>query len=77
MVKKRKSNKVKWNREFCLIKYSDGNYVALSSYQSFAIPKPVNKEDAYLFTLSKAKVYLKHYGKQYPLEIVPVSVYLD
>lgn len=79
MVKKRtsKKKKVKWNREFSLIRYQDGNYVALTAYEAYSYPKPVGKEDAYLFTPSKAEAYLKHYGEQFPLEIVPVDVYLD
>jgi len=76
-VKKRKSKKTKWNRQFFLIKYPDGNYVALTSHQAYAAPKPVGKEDAYLFTPGKAKGYLEHYGKDHQLEIVSVQVYLE
>ena len=77
MVTKKTSKKTKWNRQFFLIKYPDGNFVALSSHQTFSIPKQVNKEDAYLFTPGKAKVYMDHYGKDYQLETVPVVIYLE
>jgi len=60
-----------------LIKYQDGRYVALTSYQAFALPKPVGKEDAYLFTPAKAEAYIQHYVDQFSLEIVPVDVFLD
>jgi len=59
------------------MKYSNGKYVALSDYSALAIPKPVEKEDAYLFTPNKAKVYWEHYKDQFELEIVDVDVYLD
>ena len=77
MTQKKKTNKVKWQRNFSLVKYPDGKFVALSSYQTFALPKPVDKEHAYLFTPSKAEAYVSHYGSDYNLEIVDVDVYLD
>ena len=68
---------IKWNREFCLMKFSDGRYVSLSSHQTFSLPKSVDKADAYLFTPHKAKLYLENYKDQFDMIIVDVDVYLD
>jgi hypothetical protein len=77
MTQKRVSQKIKWNREFYLLRYPDGKYVSLTSHLVFAIPKPVEKEDAYLFTPSKADAYLSHYQDQFQLEKISVQVYLE
>lgn len=77
MTRKKKANKVKWQRNFSLVKYPDGKFVALTSHQAFAAPKPVDKEHAYLFTPTKAEAYVDYYGANYELEIVSVDVYLD
>ena len=77
MTRKKKTTKVKWQRNFSLVKYPDGKFVALTSYQAFALPEPVDKEHAYLFTPSKAEAYVAHYGVDHNLEIVSVNVYLE
>lgn len=77
MAQKRVGGKIKWNREFYLLVYPDGKYVSLSSHLAFATPIPVEKEDAYLFTPSKAEAYLGHYQDQFQLEKMLVQVYLE
>ena len=77
MVKKKFKQKVKWQRNFFLIKYPDGKYVSLTSHKTLSLPKPVVKEKAYLFTPTKADVYLAQYQEQFNLSKVSVKVYLE
>ena len=77
MTQKNSNRKVKWLRTFFLVRYPDGKYVSLTSHQTSALPKPVEKEKAYLFTPSKAQAYMDNYSAEYGFEKVPVTVYLE
>ena len=77
MTKKKSNQKVRWQRNFFLLKYPDGKFVSLTTHQTLSLPKPVSKDEAYLFTPSKADVYLAQYKEQFDLVKISVNVYLE